>query len=944
MNYYLVSSGVVSSGIMLTMDDLMSVLDTGLAEYTTVNSGGWLGALDNGVVLHTTVNSNGFFQVSNEGMAHDTVVNSSGSMTVFSGGTASGTTLNGGNLYVYGGVIVSTTVSGDDFRSYLGVSSGGVAVSTTVTGEDARMILRSGCTAISTVIDHDGYMRVSGGSADGISIGPGATLEVKNGGTATNVVWTPTEGEIEIEDGSTITFASNYTGVYLGKNDHLLSHSTVMNGLNIGNKTMAVMPGGTANSCTVGPEGCVSVWMGASIDRLTVSGGELLVFSGGTATNVIWTPTEGNVYFYDGAVVTYVSSYSGVYYGSNGHLLSNTAMMSGKTVDENSNMHVFNGGMAVSTVIDDDGEMRVWSGGIARSTTLSGDGEMHLNAGGIAEYTKIMDGGLDVDSDAVANDTSIYNDGNLEISGGAVASNTMVFGGHFEVDDGAVANNTTVSGGALQISKGGIANSNTIFSGGYLHVWGGTANFTTVNSDGQLSVNSSGMANSTSVNGGWLWAIGGTANNTIVDSGGELSVERGGTANGTIVNNSGVLFVDSFGTASDTTINSDGQLTVNSGGMVNNTAVNSGIMQVFFSGTANNTTVNSGGYLQTMGGKLTGNLKIAEGAVVSMSDLSILDFDISGRTADSPALVNDLSLISGTPTYTITVSADQTAGVYTLAGGAADFAGTVSIGTDGSNYGSLTVNGDALNYEGYTFRLILENEDLELLVTDPSILTVDDTIFLDDGGTYDQVIVLPRWWPAFMVVDGTVNHTDLYGAMYVTGNSNIYDTVVHSGGWLDLGYSRSGDIGGNRGIVDGITVKSGGRLRLCGDGVYSWGYEGNVPLTVTNVLVQAGGEINGFIFDHDVFFDDTVHDVTISNVTIDGYLDPADLIKGWTATDVVIEGVLNIHNGAAAENVTVSENGNLSVAAGGTATNITAYKMGISRYITPIFSPLYLSY
>ena len=89
---------------------------------------------------------------------------------------------------------------------------------------------------------------------------------------------------------------------------------------------MYVSSGGTANS--VNAYGRLNVSSGGTANETTVnSRGCLVVRSGGTALNVIWTPCVGDVYIEDGATATFVSSYSGAYFGSGDVLLSSALTM-----------------------------------------------------------------------------------------------------------------------------------------------------------------------------------------------------------------------------------------------------------------------------------------------------------------------------------------------------------------------------------------------------------------------------------------------------------------------------------------------------------------------------------------------------------------------------------------------------------------------------------------
>ena len=115
-------------------------------------------------------------------------------------------------------------------------------------------------------------------------------------------------------------------------------------------------------------------------------------------------------------------------------------------------------------------------------------------------------------------------------------------------------------------------------------------------------------------------------------------------------------------------------------------------------------------------GKITGTLQLGTGAVVSAYSGSIVDFTVSGRTTEDGYLVNNLSLIKGTPTFTITVDDNQTTGTYKLAQGASAFTGTISIGTDGANYGRLTVNNGMLEYNSKYYDLLRQDGDLTLRI------------------------------------------------------------------------------------------------------------------------------------------------------------------------------------------------------------------------------------
>ena len=219
----------------------------------------------------------------------------------------------------------------------------------------------------------------------------------------------------------------------------------------------------------------------------------------------------------------------------------------------------------------------------------------------------------------------------------------------------------------------------------------------------------------------------------IVENGGYVRVEEGASAAFASNTISGfTLAHDSTTVHSGTTvvsaaINERGKMYV-CGGLVEGAILSGGIngdysavMHVYDGGAANNITLQHvWSYLYvSSGGKVTGTLNIAASAVVSAYEDSIVDFDLTNRIAEDAALVNNLSLIRGTPNYTITVLAEQTEGVYILAGGAAGFATTVTISVEGGGSDSITV-GETVTLDGRDYTLNLDSSLLTLTVSGES--------------------------------------------------------------------------------------------------------------------------------------------------------------------------------------------------------------------------------
>ena len=203
-----------------------------------------------------------------------------------------------------------------------------------------------------------------------------------------------------------------------------------------------------------------------------------------------------------------------------------------------------------------------------------------------------------------------------------------------------------------------------------------------------------------------------TVLDTQVNEYGTLNVNSGGVASSTTVNQDGYFYVNNGGVASITTVTC-AEFVVNSGGVAINTTANDWA-NFYVNPGAVASSVNMGGttpYLKvSSGGKLTGSMTFGADAQLSLEAGAILDFDISAQAPGAGALVNNLSKVSSSPTYTITVDANQTEGTYALAAGAAGFAGTLTLGSAEAAYGTITVNGDALSYGDYTYTLTLSGE------------------------------------------------------------------------------------------------------------------------------------------------------------------------------------------------------------------------------------------
>ena len=587
--------------------------------------------------------------------------------------------------------------------------------------------VNSGGTAIDTTINDriSGALFITpGGSANGATVNSGGYMRIEPDGKAKNVVenggYVYIDDELEIGGHPNVTFKKNsFSGIVLyGK------------GTDVGRRA-SIHSGTTAIDTTVNSDGSLELIGGIANGNTVNSGGSIYVFSG-TANNTVINP-GGDMYVQSGTVNNTVVYHDGFLALSSGATANSTTVLS------SGYLIVSSGGTANSVTVNGYGIFWIISGGSASGVIVNSSGYVGISSGGAAKdvvenggYVYVVDeleNGLpnvtfkknafsgvvltrdgagekqmaSVHSGTTATDTTVNSDGYLEVIGGIVNGNTVNSGGKMKVFSG-TANSTTVNpGGHLDISSGGFANSVTVNSDGILHVLSGGTATNVVENGGDIGVYSGGTANSVTVNPGGHLEIysGGTATN-VVENGGDVYIEDGAEAtllpntfSGLVLNGKNAT-VHSGTTANDTVVNSDSVLLVYSSGFANGVTVNKdGKLWIYTGGLVNGFTVSSGGELNVGAkGWITGKITFLPGAVVVPDTAGCLDFDLTQTTAGAAPLVNDLSFISNTFTFTLTVNGMQTSGTYKLAGGAAAFNQSIYVfDTRGKSLGTLTVGG-----------------------------------------------------------------------------------------------------------------------------------------------------------------------------------------------------------------------------------------------------------
>ena len=409
---------------------------------------------------------------------------------------------------------------------------------------------------------------------------------------------------------------------------------------------------------------------------------EFILTDGMVGSSVNVHTSDGRLIVSSGAVATQTTaSEKGTLVVSEGGAADNTLVSGGQftifrgtadntTVSSYASMTV-NSGTVDHTTIGGLCLLDLKWGATANNTTLAGS--MYMSSGTTASNTTVISSGMVYLGSGIMEKTTLNDNGNMQV-GGYGTVNETVLNGHAHVSlDGGKANNTTINGGGFYLSKAAVAN-NTKANGGLMSIKGGA------------------VANNTNVSRGDIYVYdGGSLIDTVVSTG-RLYISSGGTMSGTIFS-SGGLFI-SCGAVIDTVV-SYGNIYISEGGALIDTVISGGSELVIFSG-----------------GKITGRLTIENGATMSAVEGGIVDFDLTRTSAGAAALVNDISRVTGTPLYTLTVGGSQADGTYKLAGDAAGFDKTITVQNEsGEALGTLTV-GQTVNIGSTGYTLNLNSDDV----------------------------------------------------------------------------------------------------------------------------------------------------------------------------------------------------------------------------------------
>ena len=510
----------------------------------------------------------------------------------------------------------------------------------------------------------------------------------------------------------------------------------------------------SGNMCDLEIErgGIAHISSGGITENLTVSSGaNLFISSGGSLTGAATFCSGANVSAYNGAKINF--DLTDTLPGSV-PLINNLSVVSGNpdysvTVTANlasGNYVLASGAESFNTTISVYNTSDLCFGSISlNGSTVTYSGKTYsLNK---------SNGNLTLNVVQSAPPVTPVSSGNVWIySSGAVMSRADEVSGILLQSGG----NTS-----MNISSGGIARDTAIHSGGCVYVYkGGEAHNTQIASWGNFYING-GNAYNTEISFAYVYASGGgILSNTTAYYQGGVRLSNGSAINNTL---------------------SRGYIHAYNGAFVNSTVVHSGgNVYLYNKGIVQNTQLNSGGKLYiSSGGTHKESLQIENGATVSAYKGAKIDFTLSGRTVSDDYLINDLSRIKGTPNYTITVDSAQATGTYKLAQGASALTGTLSISSDGTVLGNITVNGNTLTANGFTYDLNNVDGNLTLSISMQLQSSFATGNFNGSGGIFE--------WKS----DNTGYIRNTTGTTQIAGTLNVAD-------WTLLGvndFNKSGSDG-----------------------------------------------------------------------------------------------------------------------------------------------------
>jgi len=649
------SSFVMKDAVLNSFDlrsGFIAVSSGGTVNDITVSSGGYI-VMNNGADGgQITVQSGGIVYISSGADASGITLHSGGRMYVFAGGNVENITLNaGGSVYVSSGG--KAEICFNPWRGAVFASAGAAVTylqrdNNVYYGNYSQGIVSQGnsLSALDIASGNSVIVYSNGNLADA-TVHAGGMMYVSSGGTASEIV--EYGGYVNIADGAQVTFAEHTIDkMNLSSGHRATFHSgTTVEKLLVNSGAAAyIYNGGSAVDLHVSSGGTTWIYDHGIAQSVTVhAGGNITIYSGAVVSSLDWTPCEGRVFVEDGATVNFTRELTGVYLGSNNHLIAHEMVISNSSMGSGALMYVMQNGSAVNISAFKEGHIHVSSGGLIDSATLNNFGRLFVYNGGIAENTVLNTNGLLILSGGYAENT-VVNGGGMHLSSGSADKVTVHANGYLYLSSGTTATNLDIAQNAgflVTVAKDTYAQWSS--GGKSFETGNGYLADYTVGSRAHLSLMDGRMENITVENGGYIYLYHGTAENITVASRGNVTARDQAVLNSAVILEQGRLSVIGSATVNDLTLNgsaaflqqahingavigSTGYLTIADSVLAEDISIQRGKLLVHSGATAENVLLNRFGSLSVeSGGSVTlaynpwkGYISTASGAEVTYLD------------------------------------------------------------------------------------------------------------------------------------------------------------------------------------------------------------------------------------------------------------------------------------------------------------------------------------
>ena len=524
---YKVSSGGTDSGDHVVSGGSMFVLSGGVANVTTVSSGGFLtinkggsgsssqllGGTEtvSGTEIRDFIESGGSQRVAAPGKTISATVDSAGTLAVLSGGTASAATVNnGGTLFVAGGgVVVGVTTNQSAVVSNAGIVKANSSLSAVI----------GGAVTNANTIE---------------ALGSGAVVKILGSITGPGVVLASGSGALVELDGGMISGGKLQTqaGGQIAVNFATLSGATIASGsiVDINNNAALALAGRIANS------GLISALGSSFPTNIAISGA--VVLSGGGKVSLSPSANNHIVSAGSGATLSNVNNtIAGAgFIGFGGNL----ALVNSGTINANTVSTLF---LNASTINAGKLEATASGGTLLVISTVSNTGTGTILASGTGAHVQL--------------------DGGATISGGKLQTQA---GGEIDVGFATLSGATIASGSIVDIKDGGT-----------LALAGRTANSGLISALGSSFSTNLAISGAVVLSGGGKVSLSPSANNHIVSAGSGATLSN---VNNTIAGAGFIGFGGNLALVNSGTINANTVATL----FLNASTINAGKLEATASG------------------------------------------------------------------------------------------------------------------------------------------------------------------------------------------------------------------------------------------------------------------------------------------------------------------------------------------------------------------------